>query len=152
MACLPLKRGGRHFDDIFVTCSTESCYYDNLRYSQWRKCHQNNIFFVLLSMSIYFQNPYWHPAHLTTRNIFQNEILLGIQTFSFNKMHLKLSSAKCRPFCSGLVAFSDSTTSISGSMWGFRPTDPFLTCTYLNTMMWCKQVNSSAPGIPSEHM
>ena len=31
-----------------------------------------------------------------------SEILFGIQTFSFNKMHLKMSSAKWRPFCLGL--------------------------------------------------
>ena len=30
-----------------------------------------------------------------------NEILIGIQTFSFKKMHLKMSSAKLRPFCLG---------------------------------------------------
>ena len=31
-----------------------------------------------------------------------NEILIGIQTFSFKKMHFKMSSAKWRPFCLGL--------------------------------------------------
>ena len=31
-----------------------------------------------------------------------SEILSGIQTFSFTKMHLKMSSAKWRPFCLGL--------------------------------------------------
>ena len=31
-----------------------------------------------------------------------SEILIGIQTFSFRKMHLKISSAKWRPFCLGL--------------------------------------------------
>ena len=31
-----------------------------------------------------------------------NEILIGIQTFSFKKMHLKVSSAKWRPPCLGL--------------------------------------------------
>ena len=31
-----------------------------------------------------------------------NEILIGIHTFSFKKMHLKMSSAKWRPFCLGL--------------------------------------------------
>ena len=31
-----------------------------------------------------------------------SEILIGIQTFSFKKMHLKISSAKWRPFCPGL--------------------------------------------------
>ena len=30
------------------------------------------------------------------------DILIGIQTFSFKKMHLKMSSAKWRPFCLGL--------------------------------------------------
>ena len=35
-------------------------------------------------------------GHLGTNFI---EILIGIQTFSFKKMHLKMSSAKCRPFC-----------------------------------------------------
>ena len=31
-----------------------------------------------------------------------NEILIEIHTFSFMKMHLKMSSAKWRPFCLGL--------------------------------------------------
>ena len=31
-----------------------------------------------------------------------SEILIGIQIFSFMKMHLKISSAKWRPFCLGL--------------------------------------------------
>ena len=31
-----------------------------------------------------------------------SEILIGIQTFSFAKMHLKMSSAKWHPFCLGL--------------------------------------------------
>ena len=31
-----------------------------------------------------------------------SEILIGIQTFSFKEMYLKLSSAKRRPFCLGL--------------------------------------------------
>ena len=30
------------------------------------------------------------------------EILFGIQTFSFKEMHLKMASAKWRPFCLGL--------------------------------------------------
>ena len=32
-----------------------------------------------------------------------SEILIGIQTFSFKKVHLKMSSAKCRPFCLSLT-------------------------------------------------
>ena len=31
-----------------------------------------------------------------------NEILIGIQEFSFKKMYLKMSSVKSRPFCLGL--------------------------------------------------
>ena len=31
-----------------------------------------------------------------------SEIVIGIQTFSFKKMYLKMSSAKWRPFCLGL--------------------------------------------------
>ena len=31
-----------------------------------------------------------------------SEIIIGIQTFSFQTMHLKMSSAKWRPFCPGL--------------------------------------------------
>ena len=31
-----------------------------------------------------------------------SEILSEIHTFSFKKMHLKMSSGKCRPFCLGL--------------------------------------------------
>ena len=31
-----------------------------------------------------------------------SEILIGIKAFSFRKMHLKISSAKWRPFCLGL--------------------------------------------------
>ena len=30
------------------------------------------------------------------------EILIGIKAFSFKEMHLKMSSAKWRPFCLGL--------------------------------------------------
>ena len=43
----------------------------------------------------------WIIVHQTLRTIF-SEILVKIQTFSFKKMHLKVSSAKCRPFCLGL--------------------------------------------------
>ena len=35
-----------------------------------------------------------------------SELLIVIHTFSFNKMHLKMSSAKWRPFCLGLNVLS----------------------------------------------
>ena len=45
-----------------------------------------------------------------------NEISIGIQTFSFKKMHFKMSSVKWRPFCLGLnVLITSNQTSISYS-------------------------------------
>ena len=41
-----------------------------------------------------------------------SEILIGIQTFTFKKMHLKMSSAKWRPFC---------PASKCCDIWNFRP-------------------------------
>ena len=38
-----------------------------------------------------------------------NEILIGIQTFQFKKMHLKMSSANWRPFCLGLNVLNTQT-------------------------------------------
>ena len=38
-----------------------------------------------------------------------NEILIEIHTFSFKKMHLKMSSAKWRPFCLGLNVLMTKT-------------------------------------------
>ena len=48
------------------------------------------------------------------------EILIGIQTFSFKKMHLKMSSAKWRPFCVGLNVLSIQsfqTIFMNGKFW-----------------------------------
>ena len=42
-----------------------------------------------------------------------NEILIGIQTFSFKKMHLKVSSAKWRPFCLGLNVLKEAHGGVS---------------------------------------
>ena len=48
-----------------------------------------------------------------------NEILIGIQTFSFKKMHFKMSSAKWRPFCLGLNVLNIVFTfSRSHQSWG----------------------------------
>ena len=47
----------------------------------------------------------WTNVGILLIGPFKNElqwILIGIHTFSFNKMHLKMSSAKWRPFCCGL--------------------------------------------------
>ena len=48
-----------------------------------------------------------------------NEILIGNQTFSFKKIHLKMSSAKWRPFCLGLNVLSPRalTTIFTTGFW-----------------------------------
>ena len=42
-----------------------------------------------------------------------NEILIGIQTFSLKKMHLKMSSAKWRPYCLGLNELMEGDQSVT---------------------------------------
>ena len=39
-----------------------------------------------------------------------SEILIEIHTFLFKKMHLKMSSGKCRPFCLGLNVLNTGRT------------------------------------------
>ena len=48
-----------------------------------------------------------------------SEILIGIQIFSFKKMHLKILSAKWHPFCLGFNELSHSSThhKISSMCW-----------------------------------
>ena len=48
-----------------------------------------------------------------------SEILIGIDTFSFKKMHLKLSSGKCWPFCLGLNELKWS----EGHQWNYKKTN-----------------------------
>ena len=35
-----------------------------------------------------------------------------MQTFSFNKMHLEMSSGKCQPFCVGLIVLTRQSTQV----------------------------------------
>ena len=48
-----------------------------------------------------------------------SEILIEIYTFSFRKMHLKMSTVKCRPFCLGLNVLKTlhDAVRIMGSIW-----------------------------------
>ena len=46
-----------------------------------------------------------------------SEILIGIQTFAFKKMHFKMSSAKWRPFCLGLNVLNISLTEQQTRHW-----------------------------------
>ena len=44
-----------------------------------------------------------------------SEILIGVQTFSSKKMHLKMPSAKWRPFCLGLNVLTHSCETNTGA-------------------------------------
>ena len=62
-----------------------------------------------------------------------NEISIGIQTFSFKKMHLSMSSAKWRPFCflpwhrgKHVVGIPTTSTTIPENRWinsSYKSTD-----------------------------
>ena len=57
------------------------------------------------------------------------EILIGIQTFSFKKMHLKISSGKCRPSCLGLNVLTP---------WGHDKIAAISQTVFLNVFSWMK--------------
>ena len=67
------------------------------------------------------------------------EILIGIQTFSFKKMHLKMSSAKWHPFCLGLNALRARTsTGVTGPLCGECPGHRWIPCTKASDAeLWC---------------
>ena len=70
-----------------------------------------------------------------------SKFLIGIQTFSFKKMHLKMSSAKWRPFCLGpnvlnALAFHESHVIISRL---HRITLWLMTLTYIQRL--CRRVH-----------
>ena len=75
------------------------------------------------------------------------EILIGIQTFSFNKMHLKMSSAKWRPFCLGfnVLMLCKVTTTFSGHCPNRENIHiyPIGTCTCQGHWNWGKPVKTS---------
>ena len=51
-----------------------------------------------------------------------SEISIGIQTFSFKKMHLNMSSAKWRPFCLGLNELNQYMCLVSQSRYMYYHT------------------------------
>ena len=68
-----------------------------------------------------------------------NEISIGIQTFSFKKMHFKMASAKWRPFCLGLNVLIWFYVIIYCVIWIYWD----LTVTSLNTI-WKQYVQICA--------
>ena len=73
-----------------------------------------------------------------------SEILIEIHTFSFKKMHLKMSSGKRRPFCFGLNALSKCPQmNVTGlhwwlTHWGRDKMDAFSQTTFWNVFSWMK--------------
>ena len=66
-----------------------------------------------------------------------SEIFIEIQIFSHIKMHLKMSSAKGRPFCLGLnVLMANShrmkTIVLNSAYWGQNIPDDIFKCIFLN--------------------
>ena len=73
-----------------------------------------------------------------------SEILIGIHTFSFKKIHLKMSSTKFRPFCLGLNVFIQWSICASPGLnnnilipWQMAPT---LQTICSNSVSWMKVV------------
>ena len=80
-----------------------------------------------------------------------SEISIGIQTFSFKKIHLNMSSAKWRPLCLGLNVL------ICRLLWDLY-TELIVRCTVYTetrqvpiywTRIWCLQMSCSTGTVPS---
>ena len=70
-----------------------------------------------------------------------SEILIGIQTFSFRKMHLKMSSAKWRPSCLGLNVLKQCSLSTFINKPMQCLLNNFITCDIANNSLIDKNVN-----------
>ena len=77
---------------------------------QYRKSHCGDTI-VIGSSYLHSETSYTGPSGTKF-----NEILIEIHTFSFKKMHLKMSSVKWQPFCLGLCV---KTQWVKGNPRGF---------------------------------
>ena len=77
-------------------------------YKQPVQCVWNSPYFGVLYIHLSFDNFRTNAGLLWIGSLVTNfsEFLIRNQTFSFNKMHLKMTSAKWQPFCLGLNIFS----------------------------------------------
>ena len=84
-----------------------------------------------------------------------SEISIAIQTFSFKKMHLNMSSAKWRPFCLGLnvlalfglvptVGMRDFGHQWSGNVWHYILVE--LNWMFIFSSRWCQVENEDVVG------
>ena len=67
-----------------------------------------------------------------------SEILIRIQTFSFKKMLLKMSSAKWRPFCLGLNVLTTGNAWVRNQQWLLQP--------------WCYSTRASVSIVLTKHL
>ena len=76
---------------------------------------------------------WFNDDHLSTGPSGTNfsEIWIKIHWFSLNKMHFKMFSAKCRPFCSGFIVLTH---------WGRDKMDTISQTTISNTFSWMKML------------
>ena len=73
------------------------------------------------------------------------EIYIKILTFSFKKMHLKVSSAKWRPFCFGLNVITAYGSTRLGQI--YPPFEVYCQPTFLfSNIGWKAALNTSTPG------
>ena len=83
-----------------------------------------------------------------------SEILIRIQTFSFKKMHLTISSAKLGPFCLGLNVLKwliswDFTSSKELEIWNMYPWDKCLwnfLFVHMIAIAWADKIGSGYFG------
>ena len=77
-----------------------------------------------------------------------SEILVGLHTYSFKKIHLKMSSAKWRPFCLGLnVLMYILCGSLVSFFWSWWPKDII---TPVTLMAFCWGNPPVTGGFPSQ--
>ena len=62
-----------------------------------------------------------------------SEIVSEIHTFSFKKIHLKMSSGKCRPFCLGLNVLMQRFSTV----YSYRFKTVVIMWFYMMTSVWC---------------
>ena len=68
-----------------------------------------------------------------------SEILIEIHTFSFKKMHLKMPSAKRRPFCLGLNVLMLTVKYLSSSVFIWLPNPIIVYCFIKLCALWYQE-------------
>ena len=85
---------------------------------RWTNQHWFRLWLVAWSAPSHYLNQCWKIVNWNLRNREQTSVksLTKIHTFSFKKMHLKISSVKWRPFCLGLLKHPPACCQECGSL------------------------------------